>query len=420
MKETPSPKQAAALLLPHRCILFGGAAGGGKSSWLLMEALRRADRRGAALIVRRESINLTQPGALIPRSHDWLTGTGAEWRGYEKTWTFPSGFKLKFGHMEHEQDKHHYQSAEYETICIEEWTEFTETQIRYLFSRQRRPAGSTNPLRMCGATNPGNIGHEWTARAFGLGDYAAPAEPLWAHVPAKLEDNPGLDQEAYIASLEFLPEFERRQLRHGDWRARPKGDKFKADRIRFCTEDEIPAGGSDEGRFWDLASTEETPTKKEDATAGVRGKIVDNVLYVRDLQHARKGAGGVMTLIETTGASDGTSVRVYIEQEPGASGKTNTFTYQTLVLPGHYVDGQPATGAKRSRWMGLEAAIEQGRVVFVRAAWNAKAISELESLTTDEAADEKAGLHDDITDALAGLYNKLITAKKPKAWRLSR
>lgn len=420
VKERPSTKQAAALLLPHRCILYGGAAGGGKSSWLLMEALRNADKRGAALILRRESINLTQPGALIPRSHDWLAGTDAHWRGDEKTWTFPSGFRLKFGHMEHETDKHNYQSAEYETVCFEELTEFSESQFRYLFSRQRRPAGSMNPLRMCCATNPGNIGHDWVARSWGLGDYAAASEPAWAFLPAFIEDNPGLDQEAYLESLSFLSEFEQRQLRHGDWKARPKGDLFKVERIRYCNIEDVPAGLSLR-RFWDLASTEETPSKKEDASAGVKGAIgPGSVLYVLDLQHFRRAPGGVREGIVETAEADGTSVRITIEQEPGSSGKIALHDFQTYVLPGFAVTGRAATGAKRSRWTGFEAAVEQRRVVFVRGAWNKKATDELGALTTDEAADAKNGLHDDITDALSGLYNECITAVTPTAWRPKR
>lgn len=420
VREQPSPKQAAALLLPHRCVLFGGAAGGGKSSWLLMEAVRYADQPGAALVVRRESVNLTQPGALIPRSHEWFGGTDAHWRGDEKTWTFPSGWQLKFGHMEHEDDKHNYQSAEYDVVCYEELTEFTETQFRYLFSRQRRRKGSTIPLRTCAGTNPGGGGHEWVASCWGLGDYETPAEPEWAFLPSFLEDNPGLDHESYRESLSFLPEFERDKLLHGNWKARPKGNLFKVDRIRFCDESEVPTGGGD-ARFWDLASTEEDPPgQKSDATAGARGTIADNVLYVRDLQHARKGPGGVQTLIGDTAAGDGTGCRVVIEQEPGSSGVNNTFTYQNLVLPGFAVEGRPASGAKRSRWTPFEAAIEQKRVVFVRAPWNRRALGELGALTTDEKQDAKNNLHDDIVDALAGLYTHLQSAVAPRVWRPGR
>lgn len=435
VKEHPSPKQAAALLHPARCLLFGGQAGGGKSSLGMMASLRGAYRPGASLILRRESVNLTQPGALIPRSHEWLADTDAHWRGDEKTWTFPSGFVLKFGHMEHEDDKHNYQSAEYDTIFFEELTEFTESQFRFMFSRQRKRVGSPNPLRTLAATNPGGVGHEWVAGCWGLGDYEGkPREPSWAFLPSALEDNPGIDAQSYEESLSHLTEFVRRQLRHGDWRTRPKGDLFKTERIVLVNPEEVPAGA--EWRFWDLASTEETPSKREDASAGARGRVhrVPSVavavgpptpqgpliLYVTDLRHFRHGPGRVIEEMQAAAESDGTGVRIVIEQEPGASGKTNTWNMQTLALPGYSVTGRPASGGKRSRWVPLEAAVEQGRVRFVRAPWNAKALGELSALTTDEKQDAKNGLHDDIADAIAGLYNECITASTPKVWRPGR
>lgn len=414
VSQVPTPKQLAALLLPHRAILWGGAAGGGKSSWLLMGALQYADSHGAALVVRRQSINLTQPGALIPRSHEWLSGTDAHWRGDEKTWIFPSGFRLKFGHMEHELDKHNYQSAEYDTVCFEELTEFTESQFRYVFSRQRRPAGSTRPIRTLAATNPGNVGHDWVARCWGLGDYEGQAsERDWAFLPAVLEDNPHVDREDYLRSLAYLPEHERQQLRHGDWKHRPKGNKFKVDRIKFCNPDEVP-NLTTRWRIWDLAATEWDPVmatttkqRRPDATAGARGGMAETTLYVEDLRHFRKGPGGVQAELKAAAEADGPAVQIGIEQEPGSSGKTVIENFRTSILSRFAVEAIAATGAKRTRWLPFEAAMEQGRVVFVRGAWNQVALDEMRVLTTDEAQDTKNHLHDDIVDAMAGLYNKL-------------
>lgn len=411
VKHQPFAQQWAGLLAPHRAILYGGAARGGKSDWLLMAALQYADQPGAALIVRRESINLTQPGALIPRSHEWLAGTDAHWRGDEKTWYFPSGYALKFGHMEHEKDKHNYQSAAYNTICFEELTEFTETQFRYLFSRQSRPSGSRSPTRTLAATNPGNSGHEWVARAWGLGDYAGKAaEPGWAFIPSFVDDNAHVDVADYKASLSYLPEHEREQLLHGDWKHRPRGNKFKVDKLRFCNFDEVPALAV-RMRRWDLAATEDGG----DATAGALGGMDGATLYVLDLRHFRRGPAGVQAGLREAAESDGRDVEIVIEQEPGSSGKIVVDQFATALL-GFAVRARPATGEKRSRWIGFEAAMEQGRIVFVRGSWNSVALDELGTLTTDAAQDERNKLHDDIVDAMSGLYNELTGGGFAFSW----
>src|SRR5215210_8533176 len=96
--ETPTPKQAAFLMLPEREAFFGGSAGGGKSSALLMAALQYADVPGhAALILRRTYQDLALPSALMDRARAWLAPTDATWQSQEHTWRFPSGGTLTFG-----------------------------------------------------------------------------------------------------------------------------------------------------------------------------------------------------------------------------------------------------------------------------------------------------------------------------------
>jgi len=80
------PKQSVGMLLPHKEVLFGGAAGGGKSDWLLRSALQYVDVPGyAALILRSTVASLSLAGGLIPRSQEWLAGTGAKWNAQGQT-----------------------------------------------------------------------------------------------------------------------------------------------------------------------------------------------------------------------------------------------------------------------------------------------------------------------------------------------
>ena len=71
------------------------------------------DRPGyAAFLFRRTFADLSLPGALIDRSHDWLGGTAARWNGNDHNWTFPSGAVLQFGYCNHLGDERRYKSSE--------------------------------------------------------------------------------------------------------------------------------------------------------------------------------------------------------------------------------------------------------------------------------------------------------------------
>jgi len=198
----PTAKQLAFLLLENVEALYGGAAGGGKSDALLMAALQYVDQPDySALLLRRSYADLALPGALMDRAKEWLMPADAHWREASKTWTFPSGATLSFGYLEHTGDEYRYQSTEFAFIGFDELTQFEEKQYRYMFSRLRRLADSSVPLRMRTASNPGGIGHEWVRSRFIDDD---PLNQRRVFISARLPDNPYLDQAAYIESLDQL------------------------------------------------------------------------------------------------------------------------------------------------------------------------------------------------------------------------
>lgn len=235
----PTIKQCAFLLLPHREAFYGGAAGGGKSDALLMAALQYVDVPGfAAVMFRRTYADLSLPGALMDRAHEWLQGTAARWNGNEKTWTFPSGATITFGYLETEKDKFRYQGMEVQAIFFDELTQFNESQYLYLFSRLRRLEGVDIPLRMRAASNPGGEGHQWVYERF----VAAGKPPDRIFIPARLEDNPYLDQDEYRIGLSNLDDTTRAQLLEGLWVTDPAGKPFKREwfnngQNRFHTDD---------------------------------------------------------------------------------------------------------------------------------------------------------------------------------------
>lgn len=224
-------------------VFYGGAAGGGKSDAILMAALEYVHVENyAALLLRKTYSDLSQPGALMDRAREWLSGTDAHWSEKNKTYTFPSGATLTFGYLESEADKFRYQSSEFQFIGFDELSQFTETQYTYLFSRLRKLAGSPVPIRMRAGSNPGGVGGLWVKDRFIPEDFT-PEKAMEAKVflkenvdeetgtkkvryfvPARMDDNPFIDRDEYDRTLRELDPVTRAQLRRGDWNITLKGD----------------------------------------------------------------------------------------------------------------------------------------------------------------------------------------------------
>ena len=229
----PHVKQQAGLLLDNKLEgLFGGAAGGGKSDWLLMAAAQYVAVPGyAALLLRKTYADLSKPGALIPRSKQWFYGKG-RYNESSHTWTFDCGngktSTITFGFIRNDNDLEQYQSTEFQFIGFDELTHFSERQYTYMFSRLRKPKDgplAKVPLRIRGATNPGGRGHEWVKLRFIESDKGVPVRhPDRFFLKSLLTDNPSLDRDMYMLSLEQLDEGTRAQLLHGDWNAREPGN----------------------------------------------------------------------------------------------------------------------------------------------------------------------------------------------------
>ena len=357
----------------------------------------------AGIILRRTFSELTKAGALLDRSHEWLDGTNVQWKEAEHTFHFPSGASLAFGFLQYEADKYQYQSAEYQFVGVDELTEFTETQYRFMFSRLRRLKDSDIPIRMRAASNPGNIGHEWVKQRF-----MTEKSDDRIFLPARLSDNPHIDQAEYIKSLDQLDPITRLQLLNGDWSARQGGNKFR--REWFEIVDTAPAD-CQKVRRWDMAATEPKLGKDPDWTAGLLLGKSKGTLYILDIKRFRGTPGANEALVRQTAELDGRGVKIRMEQEPGSSGVKMIDDYRRRVLMGWDFDGVPSTGSKEVRANPVASQAEAGNIKLVRGPWINAFLDESELFPN--------GSHDDQVDALSGALADM-TSGREYAFGLSR
>lgn len=394
--QNPTPRQAEFLLLDDELeAMYGGAAAGGKSSCLLMAALQYVHVPNYnALILRRTFADLNKPGALMERAHEWLGNTDAKWNANDKRWTFPSGATLSFGYMANDKDKYQYQGSEFQFVGFDELTQFSEEQYKYLFSRVRKLEGSRIPIRIRSATNPGGTGHAWVYQRFFI-EKEAP------FVGAKIDDNPYVNANEYREALSHLDPVTREQLLNGDWEVRDGTGFFQRDWFEVIPQEKVPAEAyRNSVRFWDLAATPVSEVNKDpDWTVGTRVGMHDGVFYVLDQVAIRGTPQQVEALVKQTAALDGTHTKIYMEEEPGSSGKNTSDHYRRRVLVGYPYYAERATGSKMERARPLSSASEGMNVKLVQAAWNRPLLDELVLFPTK-------GVHDDRTDSLAGAFNK--------------
>lgn len=392
--QVPTEPQAAFLNLNCREAFYGGAAGPGKSSALIMAALQYVEHPGyAALLLRKNYQDLDLPDAIMDRTRGWLTGSSARSVDGGRAWVFPSGATLTFGYLQKPNDRYRYQSAMFQFIGWDEVSQFTEVEYRYLFSRLRRLKGSPVPPRMRSASNPDGVGFGWVKERF-----VNPGSPDRPFIRARLEDNPYLDYEAYVASLDELDPVTRARLLRGDWEIRGGGGYFRTEWFPID-----PTGpGAARGRavrYWDLAASEPKPGTDPDWTVGVKMREYSGDYWIEDVQRLRTRPNLVEERVAETAGRDGRGTTVWIEEEPGASGKSLLSHYRRNVLPDYAVRGLRQTGAKETRIKVLSSRAEAGVIRLVRGPWTAAFL--------DEAVAYPDVAHDDQLDAASGAYGCL-------------
>jgi predicted phage terminase large subunit-like protein len=444
-------------------VIYGGAAGGGKTYGLLLEPARHLHNPFfRAVIFRRTSPQITNPGGLLDEAQTLypLIGGKATQPDSGITWKFPSGAVVRFAHMQHEKNRYDWQGAQVPLIAFDELTHFTEEQFFYMLSRNRSTAGIRPYMRA--TTNP-DAG-SWVARFMTWWidpetGYAIPEragvvrwfvrineEIVWADspdelpqpaaqpdevgsladsasetahppksvtfIPARLQDNPILMHKdpGYLANLMALPLVERERLLGGNWKIMPSGGKvFNRAWFEIVPPHKVPPGGV-ECRFWDFAATEKKLKGDDpDYTASVLLRHVGDTYYVLDCTAAQADAGAVDRLFLSTTQRDRERLRrdgdktrymVRWEEEPGSAAKRDTRRLVRL-LDGFDAGGVPARDDKIQRAKELATQAEHGFVVLVQGDWNEGWLTHMHH--------QPDWPHDDILDASSGAHRALTS-----------
>lgn len=224
----PFPRQQEFHRNPAKYRLFGGQAGPGKSRALTEEAGLHVWRHpGCSVLLLRRTFPELEKSIINP----FLINTFPQWKAVGASYnsqkhfvSLPNGSFMYFGHCVNEKDITQYQGSELLYIGFDELTMFTLFQWQYMTSRNRCSIPGTFPC-MAGASNPGDIGHEWVKALFidhkTVAGMERPEEydpNEYAFIKATLEDNPVYANDVnYIKTLDALPSHLYKAFRLGDW-----------------------------------------------------------------------------------------------------------------------------------------------------------------------------------------------------------
>ena len=344
----------------------------------------------SALILRKTFVDLNQPEGILNRAQEWLMDKpGVVWQAQHNRFVFASGAVLQFGHCNAPRDHYKYRGGKYNLVCWDELTDFPEEQYTFLFSRQRRPTGSTLPLLTVAASNPGGTGHAWVRERF-----VRTRTEGRLFVSASYNDNPHLDREAYGKTLDNLLPVERARIKYGDWDVLDTDTLF--DLSWFQYYDTLPDRPGMAIRAWDTAAT----AGGGDYTVGILMHKFGDEYYIEDMVRGQWGPAEVEKVQLDTAERDGPSVRIVLEEEPGSAGKRmNQILMQKLRK--FHVSTERNTGDKLIRATPLARAMSAGKVHVARKAWAKALVDEMTSFTGDDKIDQ----HDDIVDASSLAYN---------------
>jgi predicted phage terminase large subunit-like protein len=179
----------------------------------------------------------------------------------------------------------------------------------------------------------------------------------------------------------------------------PGGGMFKVEHFHFV--DRIPERTKiiSTIRYWDKAGTQGAGAY----TAGVKmGKLSNGFYIILDVKRGQWATHERENIILETALADGYSTEIWLEQEPGSSGKESAEN-TIRNLAGFKVRAERPTGPKEERADPFSVQVNHGNVYVINGPWVSKYVEELRHFPFSTYKDQ--------TDASSGAFQKLIGKK---------
>jgi len=464
--------QRDVLVSDSRIIVAGGAAGCAKSTIGIMRHLRwMNDPLYRGFCIRKNSTAIMKSGGLFDAAvHLYSQVDDIKIKLKDQRIQFSSGASVSFSHYENDKAGQLYHGLELSNVFYDEASHAAESHIWWLISRLRTKAKMDPSIWLSCNPDPDSFLFEWvkwwlydeTSPNYGLPDpekngkvrwilrrdgvifwgdskeemivkYGKPnlppdhpqqVKPLsFQVILGTIYDNPWLieNQPEYLASLEAMPDVERRRLLLGDWTARETGSTFF--QREWCKEEieEPPACEIVRTvRAYDFAGTLKSASNPSpDYTACAKlSKLKNGNYFVHEVLKTRILPGDWEKFILENALRDGYGTEIIVPLDPGASAKLATgLLTRALSECGYRVRTLRASGSKLDRFRPFSSLAMNGHVTFLKGCGtdienniqcdNNFVYKELEAFTGKRKAGESS--HDDIPDCCSDAISTLAS-----------
>ena len=179
----------------------------------------------------------------------------------------------------------------------------------------------------------------------------------------------------------------------------PGGGMFKVERFNNVTDKPSRANIVKTVRYWDKAGTQDGGA----FTAGVKMSLLSSGKWlVEDVKRGRWGTDERERIIRNVAEADGKEVIIWIEQEPGSSGKEAAES-TIRNLGGFIAFAERPTGDKAARADPASVQVNNGNILLLHGLWHREFIEELRFFPFSTYKDQ--------TDAFSGAFSKLTQKK---------